>query len=225
MGPRITPLLPPDGSTWGGGPVGTSPGLFALVRRSAGQDHGEKTARNPAPLRYVGVRPIDSAPVDGPPSLAHSGRNRGGRTIQPDLRAGCAIARNLRNPRPAAITRCAFSLHRHFDEALYLTLIPPLAITSLEGAEMDQSQYVAEKHEVRKGQLRRDRIRRRINQGARQVRSTSSGAAVRTSRMGRIPDRCQRWTIRFPSPIEWTAFLCALHQVLVDVRELLVLLT
>jgi hypothetical protein len=32
----------------------------------------------PAPLRYVGVRPIDSSPVDGPPSSAHSGRNSGG---------------------------------------------------------------------------------------------------------------------------------------------------
>jgi hypothetical protein len=46
-----------------------------------------------APLRYVGVRPIDSLPVDGPPSSAHSGRNYGGRTIQPALRAGRAFAR------------------------------------------------------------------------------------------------------------------------------------
>jgi hypothetical protein len=48
-------------------------------------------------LRYVGVRPIDSSPVDGPPSSAHSGRNSGGRTIQPALRAGRAIAHNLRS--------------------------------------------------------------------------------------------------------------------------------
>jgi hypothetical protein len=41
----------------------------------------------------AGVRPIDRTPVDGPPSSAHSGRNRGGRTIQPALRAGRAIAR------------------------------------------------------------------------------------------------------------------------------------
>jgi hypothetical protein len=33
-------------------------------------------------------------PVDGPPSSAHSGRNYGGRTIQPALRAGRAFARN-----------------------------------------------------------------------------------------------------------------------------------
>jgi hypothetical protein len=41
----------------------------------------------------LGVRPIDSLPVDGPPSSAHSGRNRGGRTIGPALRAGRAFAR------------------------------------------------------------------------------------------------------------------------------------
>jgi hypothetical protein len=56
------------------------------------------TACDPARLRYVGVRPIDSAPVDGPPSSAHSGRHRGGRTIGPALRAGHAFARNLRKP-------------------------------------------------------------------------------------------------------------------------------
>jgi hypothetical protein len=49
------------------------------------------------PLHYVGVRPIDSSPVDGPPSSAHSGRS-GGRTIGPSLRAGRAFARNLRKP-------------------------------------------------------------------------------------------------------------------------------
>jgi hypothetical protein len=38
----------------------------------------------------LGVRPIDRTPVDGPPSSAHSGRNRGGRTIQPAL---CGPAR------------------------------------------------------------------------------------------------------------------------------------
>src|SRR4029453_4776303 len=54
--------------------------------------------RESVPLRYVGVRPIDSEPVDGPPSSAHSGRNRGGRTISPALRAGRAFARNLRKP-------------------------------------------------------------------------------------------------------------------------------
>ena len=57
---------------------------------------------HPAPLRYVGVRPIDSAPVDGPPSSAHSGRNRGGRTIGPALRAGRAIARIPENQLAAA---------------------------------------------------------------------------------------------------------------------------
>jgi len=52
----------------------------------------------PAPLRYVGVRLADSAPVDGPPSSAHSGRNYGGRTIGPALRAGRAITRDWRKP-------------------------------------------------------------------------------------------------------------------------------
>jgi hypothetical protein len=45
-------------------------------------------ARDPAPLRYVGVRPIDLSPIDGPPSSAHSGRNRGGRTIGPGRPCG-----------------------------------------------------------------------------------------------------------------------------------------
>jgi hypothetical protein len=49
-------------------------------------------------LRYVGVRPRNRSPVDGPPSSAHSGRNSGGRTIGPALWAGRAIARNLRKP-------------------------------------------------------------------------------------------------------------------------------
>ena len=62
----------------------------------------------PAPLRYVGVRPIDSSPVDGPPSSAHSGRNHGGRTIGPALWAGSAFARiqktNLRLRRHSRIS-------------------------------------------------------------------------------------------------------------------------
>jgi hypothetical protein len=52
-------------------------------------------SRRPSPRRYVGVRPIDSSPVDGPPSSAHSGRNCGRRTIGPALRAGRA-ARAMR---------------------------------------------------------------------------------------------------------------------------------
>jgi hypothetical protein len=51
-----------------------------------------------APLRYVGVRPIDSAPIDGPPSSAHDERNSGRRPIGPALWAGRAFARNLRKP-------------------------------------------------------------------------------------------------------------------------------
>src|SRR4029453_10593669 len=58
--------------------------LFALVRRPA-------TLRRSPP-------PIDRTPLDGPPSSAHSGRNRGGRTIGPALRAGRAFARSLRKP-------------------------------------------------------------------------------------------------------------------------------
>jgi hypothetical protein len=59
-------------------------------------DHG--AAGTPAPLRLIGVRPIDSSPVDGPLSSAHSGRNRGGRTIGSALRAGRAFARIPRKP-------------------------------------------------------------------------------------------------------------------------------
>ena len=43
IGPRITPLIPPlMGPPGGGGPVGAGLGLFPLVRRSAGQGHGQK---------------------------------------------------------------------------------------------------------------------------------------------------------------------------------------
>jgi hypothetical protein len=56
----------------------------------------------PAPLRYVGVRPRNRSPVDGPPSSAHSGRNRGGRTIGPALRAGRAFARISENQAAAS---------------------------------------------------------------------------------------------------------------------------
>jgi hypothetical protein len=54
--------------------------------------------RTRASLRCVEVRLANPEPVDGPPSSAHSGRNSGGRTIGPTLRAGRAIARNLRKP-------------------------------------------------------------------------------------------------------------------------------
>jgi hypothetical protein len=68
--------------------------------------------RCPASLRYVGVRPIDSSPVDGPPSSAHDERNCRRRTIQPALRAGRAFARiqktNLRLRRHSR----SFSLDR-----------------------------------------------------------------------------------------------------------------
>ena len=57
----------------------SSPALLAsliiLVR--------EPGLREAAPLRYVGVRPINRPPLEGPPSSAHSGRISGGRTIQP----------------------------------------------------------------------------------------------------------------------------------------------
>jgi hypothetical protein len=55
-----------NGSLRGEGSVVAGLGLFALVRR------------------YVGVRPIDSSPVDGPPSSAHSGEIvEGGRFSRP----------------------------------------------------------------------------------------------------------------------------------------------
>src|SRR5215217_2695127 len=83
----------PDGypghpGTWGTGPLAVCPGQDA---RGAGSR--AKPARDPAPLRYVGVRLADPEPVDGPPSSAHDERNYGRRPIQPALRAGRAFAR------------------------------------------------------------------------------------------------------------------------------------
>ena len=96
--PDGSPNPSPDGSPRGWGTCGRRPRPVCAGQTLRGAGSRAKTARDPAPLRYVGVRPIDSAPVDGPPSSAHSGRNRGGRTIGPALRAGRAFARNLRKP-------------------------------------------------------------------------------------------------------------------------------
>ena len=87
----------PDGypghpCTWGTGWLAVCPGQDA---RGAGSR--AKPARDPAPLRYVGVRLTDSEPVDGPPSSAHDERNNGRQTIQPALRAGRAFARISEN--------------------------------------------------------------------------------------------------------------------------------
>src|ERR671910_215647 len=95
MGPSTPPLMGPSG---GEGAVVAGLGPFALVRRSAGQGHGQNPPVTlPRYATFESARSI-SAPVDGPPSSAHSGRNRGGRTIGPALRAGRAFARNLRKP-------------------------------------------------------------------------------------------------------------------------------
>jgi predicted DNA-binding protein (UPF0251 family) len=51
--------------------VPEEPVAFVLVRRSAGRGNVHKPRMTP--LRYVGVRPIDPLPVDGPPSSARSG--------------------------------------------------------------------------------------------------------------------------------------------------------
>src|SRR5215213_7120000 len=64
----------------GEGAVDAGLGPFMLSDAPRGRVT-RKTARDPAPRRYVGVRPIDSSPVDGPPSSAHSGRNCGRRTM------------------------------------------------------------------------------------------------------------------------------------------------
>jgi len=63
----VCAATPEAGSPWGWGTRGSRPRSVC-----AGQ-----------PLRYVGVRPRNRTPVDGPPSSAHSGRNSGGRTIRP----------------------------------------------------------------------------------------------------------------------------------------------
>src|SRR5215218_10247067 len=85
------------GPPGGGGTWGRRPRLVCAGQGARGAGSRAKTARDPAPLRYVGVRPIDRSPVDGPPSSAHSGQNRGGRTIGPALRAGRAFARIREN--------------------------------------------------------------------------------------------------------------------------------
>jgi hypothetical protein len=102
MGPSTPPSMGPPG---GEGAVGAGLGLFQQVRA----------------LRYVGVRPIDSWPVDGLPSSAHSGRNRGGRTIQPALRAGRAFARNPRKPGCGHATNLAFNCRIIFQHCWRLS--------------------------------------------------------------------------------------------------------
>ena len=100
----------PGGGGWRWSP-GTWPGWPAA---GVGPARRGQAARDPAPLRNVGVRPIDSLPVDGPPSSAHSGRNYGGRTIQPALRAGRAFAR-IQKP------TCGFAGIRPFTAACLVT--------------------------------------------------------------------------------------------------------
>jgi hypothetical protein len=107
---EVDPLMGPQGVR----AMGHPPQILSPGQTLAGQVTRRGVARDPAPLRYVGVRPIDRTPVDGPPSSAHSGRNRGGRTNRPALRAGRAIARNLRNP------TCGCAAIPHF----HMTLSP-----------------------------------------------------------------------------------------------------
>ena len=109
--PDGSPNPSPDGSPWGWGTWGRRPRTVPAGQDARGAGSRAKTARDPAPLRYVGVRPIDSSPVDGPPSSAHSGRNSGGRTIHPALRAGRAYRAqsqktNLRLRRHSPISMC-----------------------------------------------------------------------------------------------------------------------
>jgi hypothetical protein len=44
----------------GEGAAVAGPGAFALVKRLAGRGHAQDIARDPAPLRYVGVPPASS---------------------------------------------------------------------------------------------------------------------------------------------------------------------
>jgi hypothetical protein len=72
---------------------------------------GQCCGRRPRPvcagqtLRYVGVRPIDSSPVDGPPSSAHSGRDYGGRTIGPGAHSRASEKTNMRLRRRSHMKR------------------------------------------------------------------------------------------------------------------------
>jgi hypothetical protein len=61
--------------------------LACLVDHPLVREPGLREVR---PASFVGVRPINRSPVDGPPSSAHDERNRGRRTIGPARRAGRA---------------------------------------------------------------------------------------------------------------------------------------
>jgi hypothetical protein len=56
----------------------------AQAQAADGHRGGARLRPVPAPLRYVGVRPIDSSPVDGPPSSPTRGEIvEGGRSVRP----------------------------------------------------------------------------------------------------------------------------------------------
>ena len=63
-----------DGYTGDRVPVGVGLSPFTLVRTLAGQGHAQKPARDPAPLRYVGVPPTSQ--LGWTPAL-HEGIPRG----------------------------------------------------------------------------------------------------------------------------------------------------
>jgi hypothetical protein len=100
--PLIPPLMGPPG---GGGPVGAGLGPFA---RS-----------------YVGVRPIDRSPIDGPPSSAHSGRSSGGRTISRPCGPGAHSH--------ASKSGCGCAAIPAFKLGEFLHMLSDVGQTTLEG--------------------------------------------------------------------------------------------
>jgi hypothetical protein len=116
--PDGSPNPSPDGSPWGWGIWGRRPRPVCAGQTLRGAGSRAGFARDPAPLRYVGVRLADSEPVDGPPSSAHHGRNCGRRTIEPALRPG-AHSRAIPENQDAASPPFP-----HFIETLPVTFWP-----------------------------------------------------------------------------------------------------
>ena len=86
------------GPSGGEGAVVAGLGLFVLVRRSAGQGHGQKP-----PVTLPRYATLESARSIERPSMGllrrpTPGEINGGRTIEPALWAGRPFARNIRKP-------------------------------------------------------------------------------------------------------------------------------
>ena len=105
MGPSTPPLMGPSG---GEGPAVAGLGLFALVRRSAGQGHGQKP-----PVTLPRYATLESARLIHGPSMGLLRRPTPGEIVEggrfgPALRAGRAFARHLRKPTCGCAAMCTW---------------------------------------------------------------------------------------------------------------------